>query len=82
MTAFDDAFERGYKDAQAGKPRKSNPSFWKGLIKPSYLDDNAKGYKAGFEAGQREKRYAELRAQRAVTSSKANQHEKIKKLRL
>ena len=60
MSAFDEAFDRGFRDAQEGKPRKSNPSFWKGLIRPSYIDDNGKGYKAGYDAGLREKRYIEI----------------------
>ena len=74
MTAYDKAFDQGYKDAQAGKPRKSKPSFWKGLAKPSYLDDHAKGYRNGFDAGLRERRFEVLRETRnlKVRQSKRN----------
>lgn len=74
MSVFDQAFDLGYKAAQDGKPRRSNPSFWKGLIKPSYLDEHAKGYKAGYDAGLREKRYATLRTSRAQRNQKTNNY--------
>lgn len=60
MSVFDRAFEIGHKAAMDENPRRSNPSFWKGLISPKYLDQHTKGYQAGYTQGLKDKRYQEM----------------------